>query len=533
MKTLVAASLAVALAINLSMVTVLLTRRTYPGFGHWVAGTLCRTAGSALILLRDQLPLWATVVLANTLLLGDIVLNLHGLQIFRDRPAPIAVKLAAGLSFAALFAWLTYGAPDINARIVVLCLYTGVFELWAVGVLLARRPPYFGSGDLMTAATLGGLALLGLGRTLYTVFAEPPLANFLTASHQAVFVLLSLMAMLLLALGQIIMNAQRIEYDHRQTQCRLEQDIAARERVETALRESEEKFRLAFHNANTGMCLVDMQGRLLQVNDKMTAIFGYARDELTAMTVNDLSLPEDLAISPRFIGEAVGGGADNITFNKRYRHKLGHIVHGEVASSLVRDGHGRPLYFISQVQDVGARLDMEAQLREQAIREPLTGLYNRRYLDATIPGELERHRRTGAPLTLAMVDIDRFKRFNDDHGHEAGDSVLRAVGALVKGLLRDGETACRYGGEELVLILPGTGPAQAAARLEPLRQAAMQLRPLFRGGTLPPVSVSIGVAAARPGDADPASLLARADAAMYRAKGEGRNRIVVLDDPAI
>ena len=141
-------------------------------------------------------------------------------------------------------------------------------------------------------------------------------------------------------------------------------DITKRKLVEEALRQSEEKFRLAFENANTGMCLVDLQGRLLQTNAKMSAVFGYGKAELEGMSVNDLAYPDDAAVSPAFIRRAVEGGGDSATFEKRYRHRQGHVIIGEVASSLVRDGRGQPRCFISQVQDITDRKRGEERIRK-------------------------------------------------------------------------------------------------------------------------------------------------------------------------
>ncbi len=158
-------------------------------------------------------------------------------------------------------------------------------------------------------------------------------------------------------------RARKILYNGQPAMLGVLRDITERQRTEALLRQNEEHFRLAFENANTGMCLVDLQGRLLQVNDKMSAIFGYSRQELEGMTVNDLTYPEDLTISPEYISKANQGLVDSATFDKRYRHRDGHLVYGEVASSLVRDHQGQPLYFISQVQDVTARRLAEAHLR--------------------------------------------------------------------------------------------------------------------------------------------------------------------------
>jgi two-component system, sensor histidine kinase and response regulator len=131
-----------------------------------------------------------------------------------------------------------------------------------------------------------------------------------------------------------------------------------------ALRESEEKFRLAFNYANTGMCLVDLDGRFTQVNDKMVAILGYSRDEFPGMRIADVTLPEDLELSPSYMRRAIDAEADHFEFEKRYRHKDGHVVHAMVSSSLVRDARGQPHFFISQVQDISERRNAEAALRE-------------------------------------------------------------------------------------------------------------------------------------------------------------------------
>lgn len=179
------------------------------------------------------------------------------------------------------------------------------------------------------------------------------------------------------------------------------------------------------------------------------------------------------------------------------------------------------------VKLVLSNLKLQETLREQTIRDPLTGLYNRRYLDETLPRELHRCQRGGESLAAAMLDVDHFKRFNDAYGHEAGDAVLRAIGAFLKGALRASDLACRYGGEELTIVLPGASLEDAEVRLDYLRTAIRQLRVQYQDGDLPAITVSIGVATLGEQQLDAAALLARADAALYRAKAEGRNRVVV------
>ena len=139
-------------------------------------------------------------------------------------------------------------------------------------------------------------------------------------------------------------------------------EITNRKMIEKTLRDTEEKFRHAFENANSGMCLVDTEGRILKANDRMCEIFGYSQKELERMTVNDITHPDYLDVSPRFIHQASSGEITRTEFEKQYYHKDGHIIWGQVASSLVRDAKETPLYFISHVKDITERKSLENQL---------------------------------------------------------------------------------------------------------------------------------------------------------------------------
>ena len=154
----------------------------------------------------------------------------------------------------------------------------------------------------------------------------------------------------------------------RQRVAELERYQADRQQMMESLERSEQRFRLAFENANIGMCLVDEEGRLTKVNQMMCDIFGHAREQLEGMTVNDIAHPEDRETSPTFIRRAVLGEVTHTTFEKRYFHKQGHIVWGLVTSSLVRDSHGAPPYFISHVQDITEQKCLAEALRESQRR---------------------------------------------------------------------------------------------------------------------------------------------------------------------
>lgn len=179
-----------------------------------------------------------------------------------------------------------------------------------------------------------------------------------------------------------------------------------------------------------------------------------------------------------------------------------------------------------------ANLQLQASLRTQSIRDPLTNLFNRRYLEASLPRELLRAERRKGGLSVLMFDLDHFKRYNDTQGHDAGDALLGAFGALLAQSCRGEDMPCRFGGEEFTLILTDADHAQARERAEAIRKATAELVVRYRAGTLPPATVSIGVATYPEHGATPEALLRMADQALYRAKQLGRNVVGSANDLA-
>ncbi|HEY2539267.1 MAG TPA: sensor domain-containing diguanylate cyclase [Stellaceae bacterium] len=174
-----------------------------------------------------------------------------------------------------------------------------------------------------------------------------------------------------------------------------------------------------------------------------------------------------------------------------------------------------------------ANVKLRDQLRDQSIRDVLTGLFNRRYMLETCRREFSRAARAAQNVSILSLDIDHFKKFNDNHGHDAGDTVLRAVANCLDSLFRSDDVACRFGGEEFVVLLPGADIAAAVARAEQLRAKIEGLVVRYVDKNLPRVTVSIGVASfPEAGDA-PQSVLKAADEALYRAKEGGRNRVEI------
>jgi diguanylate cyclase (GGDEF)-like protein/PAS domain S-box-containing protein len=174
-----------------------------------------------------------------------------------------------------------------------------------------------------------------------------------------------------------------------------------------------------------------------------------------------------------------------------------------------------------------ANLQLRESLKNQAIRDSLTGLYNRRYLNETIERELSRSRRLGSPMGVILMDLDNFKEYNDLHAHDSGDELLEALGKLILWQTRKEDIACRYGGEEFLIIMPGASLETTLGRSRDLHQHVQQLHLQYRH--LHPVTVSVGVAAYPDHARSGKEICRAAEAALQRAKDEGRDRIVAVD----
>jgi diguanylate cyclase (GGDEF)-like protein len=176
-----------------------------------------------------------------------------------------------------------------------------------------------------------------------------------------------------------------------------------------------------------------------------------------------------------------------------------------------------------------ANLKLRERLHFQAVRDPLTGLFNRRYLDETLTRELQRATRHNHHIGVIMLDVDHFKQINDTYGHAAGDMMLATIGTFLQSHTRGEDIVCRYGGEEFTLILPEASLDDTRARAEEIRTGAQQLSVRYKEHTLDRITISLGVASFPAHGTSVSAMLRAADAALYRAKTQGRNRTIVLD----
>jgi diguanylate cyclase (GGDEF)-like protein/PAS domain S-box-containing protein len=305
--------------------------------------------------------------------------------------------------------------------------------------------------------------------------------------------------------------------------------LARQKRAREALALSEARYRGAFEQAAIGMAHTSLDRRFIQVNQRFCDMLGYTREELLGRPAAGFTHAEDSRRATEERQQLLSGLADSLSAEMRYVRKDGSLLWVNRTISLVRDGEGHPLYFLRIVEDITERRKLEAELRELAATDMLTGIPNRRAFIARLEEEHARIRRfPQQQAAVLMLDLDNFKKINDTHGHPAGDSVLRHVAELISTRIRAVDACGRLGGEEFSILLTGAALPAAAEFADRLRRAIAGSPTLHEGLSLA-VTVSVGVAALRAEDEGADAALLRADRALYRAKESGRDRIEVDD----
>jgi diguanylate cyclase (GGDEF)-like protein/PAS domain S-box-containing protein len=310
-------------------------------------------------------------------------------------------------------------------------------------------------------------------------------------------------------------------------------DISDRMLAGTALAEAEARFRSTFEDAPIGMAIIGVDGTYQRVNRALAGLIGRTREEMEGRHALDFTHPDDreadLAVRERMLAR----GTDSHRAEKRYLHANGEIVWVALSASLVRDAEGKPLYLLSQVQDVTERRRYEAELRHLADHDPLTGLLNRRSFER----ELERHvaqvERYGPRGAAMVLDLDHFKTINDTLGHGVGDELITRVAQALRLRLRASDVLARLGGDEFAVLLPEGGREEAIEVAEQVLATVRGQAVFSSSGHARRVSASIGIALPEPGRRlTPDAVLVEADLAMYEAKEAGRDRYAVADgDP--
>jgi diguanylate cyclase (GGDEF)-like protein/PAS domain S-box-containing protein len=298
-----------------------------------------------------------------------------------------------------------------------------------------------------------------------------------------------------------------------------------RVRAQKALEDNNVLMSAVLEGTTDSIAVKDRDGRYVLINPAGARVLRHMREEILGRTNDDFLSPETARA------------------NKELDLKLMEANRTETSEQIVtvenetrvflstkgpyRDAAGNVIGTTAISRDITDRKQMEERIKEQAIRDPLTSLYNRRYLDETLERELSRTRRKSAFVSVIMIDIDHFKRLNDTHGHAAGDEVLRRFAKIVLENVRREDVPCRYGGEEFAVVLPELSLEKAVERAERLRGELGRLALTFDGKRIDGLSASFGVATSPQHGLTGEALLSAADAALYRAKAQGRDRVAM------
>jgi diguanylate cyclase (GGDEF)-like protein/PAS domain S-box-containing protein len=513
-------------------------RRRFPGLDFWLADYAIQFVAILLVALRGNVSNFVSMVVSNTLVIGGTILLFVGLEQFIGKRGSQVHNIILLAGFVLVHTYFAVSHPNLEARNINLSL--GLLIIcFQIAWLIFRRA----SIEMRSIARTVGIifsiyCLASIARIFFDLTTVVNEDFFRSNVFDTAVVMLYQMLFIALTFGLFLMVNRRLVTE-------LESDITERKLTEEALRLSEEKFLKAFHSSPDAILITRLSdGKLVEVNEGFSHLTGYSREETLKSSTINLNFwlnPQD---RKRYI-TALQGSQRIRNHEYKFRRKSGKILNGLCAGEIIYLGNEAHILSVirditehKQVQEeiyqanrklqfqLGSIEKLQAELREQAVRDPLTGLYNRRYLNETLTRELARGKRDNYPISFVMVDIDHFKDVNDTFGHSVGDAILQKLSNQLMSQTRYGDIVCRYGGEEFLAILLN-------ATAEAAFQIAERWRLSFIESTLsldhnhPKVTVSSGISEFPTHGSTDQELILIADQAMYQAKAKGRNQVVI------
>lgn len=306
------------------------------------------------------------------------------------------------------------------------------------------------------------------------------------------------------------------------------------------LQRTQKLFQTIFENAPIGIALVNKNGIPVISNKKLQDMLGYTEIELSTMSFDNLSHPEDAKLNMKLLNELLEGKTDHYLLEKRYFRKDGQVVWGKVTSSAFPDITDGSTYVIGMVNNITKRKITEQKLQKAyqemeylSNQDGLTGIANRRYFDNYLDREYVNSIQYSRPLSLIMVDIDFFKQYNDKYGHLEGDECLKQIASTLEKTINQSKgLVARYGGEEFVIVLPETDKINASVIAKKICAAVEELNIPHIGSNISKyLTVSLGVSTViSDSKSMPENLILEADKALYQAKQKGRNRVEIYSN---
>jgi diguanylate cyclase (GGDEF)-like protein/PAS domain S-box-containing protein len=325
-------------------------------------------------------------------------------------------------------------------------------------------------------------------------------------------------------------------------------DVTQRKMMAEALELSERRFRALIEHSTDAISLIDAHANVIYESPSVEKLTGYDPRERLGRNGLELVVPEDHPMLQRIMVRVITQPNHVENANFRSIRKDGTVWWTEsTAINLLNEPSVQAI--VVNYRDVTERInaekalktandqlnfrireveELQSELREQALRDPLTGLYNRRHLGDAMDREMARMQREKQPLSTIIMDIDHFKKVNDKHGHQIGDQFLTEIAKVIAGHARSSDIACRYGGEEFLLVLPGATLKTAMKRAELIREQCEAIQ-IMSGKKIVKVTMSMGVAAFPKHGKGAEEIVVKADKAMYRAKRAGRNCVMAWE----
>lgn len=483
--------------------------RPYAGPGFWMAGSWSLIGGILLFIGFMVTGSPTLNVLGNAGQLAGEALFLLGVFRFMGRPLPWWI-LPVSVGLMVLFNvhyWMFSGNSDFLMG--VYSTIAGLLPVQAIWLLLRERSdPATRPARLLVGASLLIYSAVTLTRGYlgyHDWWLDRPYINPNESFSYLLPYNFAIPALVMGFIGMTLMTMQRI--------------LASSQLHAELARDNALRFERLLGAATSGVAIVQ-NGLIKDANLRLEQLVGRQRKHLLGQPV--------LALFPSHCHETIGKcliTANVSQLDLEALHADGSSFPAETSiAPLNADSHD----LVLELRDVSHRKALEQQLQLLATQDSLTGALNRRAFNEQAQRELMRAARYQRTLSMAVLDLDHFKRINDDYGHLAGDEGLREFAALCRALSRQGDILSRFGGEEFVLLLPDTDTQAAIARLERLREEISRM-PLQQGTQHFQLQVSIGLASWQSGDTLE-SLFRRADQALYAAKSGGRNRVVLWSD---
>jgi len=334
-------------------------------------------------------------------------------------------------------------------------------------------------------------------------------------------------AVVVKGLEEVVVEA-KISIAHVRSVIKTEEALEETATAMSTLKETEERFRLAFEDNMSPMVFSDLDDMAIAVNDAFCEMVGFSREELVGHDSRQFTFPDDIGITERSHELLVTKKENQLRYTKRYLRKDGRVVLSEVSRSAALDEAGNTLYFVSSERDITEQSALTVQLRHQAMHDPLTGLANRALFENRLIQANARVARQGGYGAVVLVDLDDFKGVNDTFGHLVGDQLLIGIARRLELVTRASDTLCRLGGDEFLYLAEGLSSPDEADDVA-VRLIEMLAEPFVLNGIDLSQQASVGVVVFDGSTSLHNESIQEADVALYEAKKGKRGRHVVFD----